>query len=399
MDKEFKILLSELMLKVGELIIQEEKQTRQSKLRLLKSFSPNNSRLTTKYKEQEKSIVKTLIFNEKEVSSMPKDFKKVFILKGCVVSCRLRNDKHCRSYELRYRKDGYNISASGRTLELAKYRFLDKIQHKQTSKKRYPTKFNDFAVYFCQNYLKKKVSDKWFEKIKNYLTRDILPKFNHFNLCDISPEDCQQFIDGILNEGKGKKAEDIKGILNQVFTYAIKLSVLSVNPISLIVYHKHERKHGQALTKEEESLLLSATSGTPYCSQFAIALYTGLRPNEFKTAKIQDNFIIAVNSKRKGGKTEFKKIPIIPMLKPFIAEFKRFYGANRLYEKLKEVLPTHKLYDLRTTFFNRCIECEVIESVRDSWLGHNSTNIKESYTDISIELHLRESEKLSYFLP
>jgi hypothetical protein len=32
---------------------------------------------------------------------------------------------------------------------------------------------------------------------------------------------------------------------------------------------------------------------------FALALYTGLRPNEYNTAKIEGNFIVAVNSKRK----------------------------------------------------------------------------------------------------
>ena len=41
-----------------------------------------------------------------------------------------------------------------------------------------------------------------------------------------------------------------------------------------------------------------------------------MRPNEYETARREDNFIIAKNSKRKGGKTETKKIPITPMLAP-----------------------------------------------------------------------------------
>lgn len=32
---------------------------------------------------------------------------------------------------------------------------------------------------------------------------------------------------------------------------------------------------------------------------FAIGLYTGLRPNEYKTAYIEDGFIVANNSKQK----------------------------------------------------------------------------------------------------
>ena len=39
----------------------------------------------------------------------------------------------------------------------------------------------------------------------------------------------------------------------------------------------------------------------------AISLFTRLRPNELSTAKIEGNFIVAINSKRKNGKVEYKK--------------------------------------------------------------------------------------------
>ena len=41
---------------------------------------------------------------------------------------------------------------------------------------------------------------------------------------------------------------------------------------------------------------------TEYQLMFALALYTGMRPNEFETAKREGKFIVAINSKRKGGK-------------------------------------------------------------------------------------------------
>ena len=51
---------------------------------------------------------------------------------------------------------------------------------------------------------------------------------------------------------------------------------------------------------------------------FAVGLYTGMRPNEYETARLEGDFIVAVNSKRKNGKVEYKKIPITPMLKPYL---------------------------------------------------------------------------------
>ena len=78
--------------------------------------------------------------------------------------------------------------------------------------------------------------------------------------------------------------------------------ILFLNNITL-----YEEKHGKTLTKEEEKLLLEKSKGTKYQQIFALSLYTGLRPNELFTAKIDGNFIVAKNSKRKGKKVEYKK--------------------------------------------------------------------------------------------
>ena len=52
------------------------------------------------------------------------------------------------------------------------------------------------------------------------------------------------------------------------------------------------------MTKDEERKLLEVTAGTPYQLMFAVGLYTGMRPNEYKTAIIEGEFIVANNSKR-----------------------------------------------------------------------------------------------------
>ena len=40
-----------------------------------------------------------------------------------------------------------------------------------------------------------------------------------------------------------------------------------------------------------------------------------------------------------------------------------------LYE-VKQILPNHKLYDLRTTFYTRCMECGVAEIAIKKFVGH-----------------------------
>ena len=170
------------------------------------------------------------------------------------------------------------------------------------------------------------------------------------------------------------------------------------NPLVLVVKLKHEGKHGTALTKDEERLLLTAYPNTKYQTIFALALYTGLRPNEYNTAKIEGNFIVAINSKRKNKRVEYKKIPITPMLKPYVQGIDSFEDINRdvIREKFKAVLPNHILYDMRTTFYSRLKECGIADAARDEFVGHSLGALGNAYTDLSDEYLLKEGAKFKY---
>lgn len=169
-------------------------------------------------------------------------------------------------------------------------------------------------------------------------------------------------------------------------------------PRTKIIYKDNEQKHGKALSKDEEEKLLTMSFGTPYHLMFAVALYTGLRPNEYSSAHIEGDFIIAINSKQKDGKVHYKKIPITPMLRPYlngISELK-FYGANRIAERLKSILPNHKLYDLRTTFYTRCQECGIADIAIKKFVGHSLGGLADTYTDLSDKFLLDEGAKFKY---
>ena len=124
-----------------------------------------------------------------------------------------------------------------------------------------------------------------------------------------------------------------------------------------MVFHtKHEHQHGSALTKEEEKLLLSSTAGIPQQLMFAIGLYMGMRPNEYETARLDGDIIVAINSKRINGKVEYKKIPVTPMLKPYLngVDEIKFSSLRIMRDRFNIIFPKHKLYDLRKTFYTHC---------------------------------------------
>ena len=126
--------------------------------------------------------------------------------------------------------------------------------------------------------------------------------------------------------------------------------------------------------------------------------YTGLRPCEYITAVIDGNFIIARNSKRKNGKEEFKRIPVTPMLRPYLNGITTLPQVNMktLDKRFKAVLPNHKLYDMRTTFQTRCSECGIPDNVIGVWMGNSIGKLKDAYTDFSDEYLLNEAKKFEY---
>ena len=344
-----------------------------------------------------------LKFTEKEISKMPQTFRKEFRTQGCTAHIRKRTDgRYVCSYEIRYRRNGYNISVSAKTVEQAKIRFIEalKTTDPQTSTKENgtPKTFNEFSLYYFENFRKRKVTERTMKEDLWRYKKYLLPVFGSTPIKSITPLQCQNLIDGIVKDGKEKTATEIFSMLNVIFKMAIRHDIITRNPLDIVFIKKHERKHGIALTRDEEKTLLQAVAGTPYQIMFAVALYTGLRPNEYETARINENFIIAKNSKRKNGKIEYKRIPITPMLRPYldnVTELK-FYKPEQMRNKMKPILPEHKIYDLRTTFYTRCQECGISEVAIKLFVGHSLGGLADTYTDISNEYLLKEGEKLNY---
>lgn len=345
-----------------------------------------------------------LLFTEKEIMKMPKSIRKSFRAQGCTVHYRVRTTgRYNKSYEARYAKKPYNkhpISVSAPTLIELKARFIEKLNNYVPPTEgaiAIPKTFDGFAAYWFENFHKKKVAEKTYKKNLDTYNRDIKKVFERIRLTDVMPAQIQNFLDGFSDRERTK--ETLHSILNQIFVCAVKHGVVKLNPLDMCFYKKHERRHGQAISKADEKRLLSTYSGTPFLIDFVIALYAGLRPNEYATVALDGEFIKATNSKRKGGKTAFKRIPINPMLRPYLAgivDLKLHHPAT-VTKKFKAVLPNYTIYDMRTTFQTRCTECGMAEVAIGMFMGNAiGGELKKAYTDVSDEWLIAEGNKLSY---
>lgn len=354
-------------------------------------------------KKSENGLLK---FNDKEIFKMPVRFRKTFRTQGKTVCYRIRTDgRYCLSYEIRYAKAPFNkrpISVSAQTLADAKMRFIEKInellplieREENGTVTAVPDSVNGFAEYWFENFHRRKVCEKTYKLNYSLYNRHLKSALEPYNLKSITPVPLQHLLDGL--PCNGKTTDDCRSILNQIFELAVAHGKIKVNPLNLFVHVAHERKTGVELTHEEEISLLSACDGTDYQIIFAVLLYTGLRPNEYKTAKVDGDFIVAVNSKRKNGKIEYKKIPINKHLKKHIdrlTELPQRHERN-IALQFKDILPDHTLKDLRKTFNTRCVECKVDYVARKMFMGHSEGKLDKTYTGSVDGYLLSEGEKL-----
>ena len=384
----------------------------------------NDGKETDQNKASESSEVGIVKFTKKEISRMPTYFRKTFRTAGCNAHVlRRKSGKNSWNYMIRYRRNGYNIVVSSNNLEEAKRKFIEKLHTADQLKKQQefakvtgtpitpspllkqqteingvPTTFNKFANYYLEKFHKRKVCEETYRVTLSNFKNHVLPHFGDMPLTSITADKCQELLDKLIAEDKVRTEENVFSMLNMLFKAAVKHTVMKHNPMDMVFHTKHEREHGKALTKDEEKLLLSSTEGTPYQQMFAIGLYTGFRPNEYKTAYIEDGFIVANNSKRKNGKVELKKIPITPMLAPYVKEGDSlsFYRLEQIRHKFNGILPSHKLYDLRTTFYTRCMECGVAEAAIKKYVGHTLGGLADTYADLGDDFLRREGQKLCY---
>ena len=350
-------------------------------------------------KDSGSSVLK---FSAQEISKMPKTFRREFRTQGCTAHIRKRRSgPYHWNYEVRYRRDGYNIAVSANNLAEAKQKFIAKLNEVDrfgAAAPSIPSTFDGFANYYFENFYKRKVAAETYRIGLNQYKNHILPHFGNVSLRKITPKACQDLLDRLNEQGKGKTADDVHSLLNMIFKAAVKHNLLINNPLDMVFHTKHERKHGSALSKEEEKLLLDSTAGTPQQLMFAVGLYTGMRPNEYETARIEGDYIVAINSKRKNGKVEYKKIPITPMLRPYLdgVDKLQFSSLRIMRDRFNKLFSHHKLYDLRTTFYTRCQECGIAPVARDEFVGHSLGELGNTYTDLSDEFLLAEGQKFKY---
>ena len=335
--------------------------------------------------QEGKTVSAEIKFTKEELKGVDKDFLRMFNEQGRVVRViKRRSGKKKFLYEIRYRRNGYNISVSSTDLVEAKKKFIDELKSDRLAAHKNgwePIGVNRFSVIAEEwlDYKADKIAPKTWQSYCSYLRRYINPIIGDKLIKAIRTID----IDVILRAHKETRLyEDLRTVLNSVFKYAINSGIITHNPVTIIPFISTARQTGRALTAEEQRRMserLELEEFSRYREAIFTMYYFGLRPFELFEAHFENGFLLARNAKRKGGMVEFKKIPI-----PFQAKLKiKCEGKvflpvklNALNKAFKRLMGDENItqYYLRHTFATTAQQY-VRPDIVDIWMGDSSERL------------------------
>ena len=354
-------------------------------------------------------------FTKQEIKAMPEHIRKIFIANNYIVNYRITSNGY---FEARVRRKGMYIEASGRDFETMRSRFLQRLTAFYERPPVQPTEEPPAPVPTAKTVLFGEYGKEWL-KIKEQTTKpstfkeyersfrvDLEPTFGNKPLADITRNNLQTYLFGIVDENKHRKAEKLALMLNCIFDMAAEDYNIP-SPMKKVVLPAYQTRRGQALTKDEEARLVN------YCKThknvegtdaLLVLLYFGLRKSELKSIEIIDNQWLQceTSKERLGQNVVLRKIPFTPMVKKVLPcidfEKAKSTNLNTISTRMKRLLPNHHPHELRHTFISRCKEAGVASEVVSIWAGHSLSGTITStvYTHYSEEFQLKEAEKVVY---
>ena len=151
-------------------------------------------------------------------------------------------------------------------------------------------KFETFAEQWFEEYAKVNLRSTSYSRMKQ-LTKRIYPALGHKRLDKITSRDIQKFVTDLLINGKNmnngkplsrKTAVHHLSLISDVFSYAIRMGMLTDNPCRRVVVPKSEQEEKQIYTLDEVKTLYEHLRDEPmkYQVYLLLSIYSGFRRSE-----------------------------------------------------------------------------------------------------------------------
>lgn len=167
-------------------------------------------------------------------------------------------------------------------------------------------KFETFCEEWFEDYAKTNLRNTTYERLLQLRGR-IYPVIGHIRMDKITPRQIQTFVNSLSKEGANERTgkplapKTIRhnlSLISDVFSYAVKMGVVSENPCSKVTIPKGEVKEKQIYTPAEVERFLTLLNDEPlkYRTFFYLMIYSGFRRGEmlgleWKDVDFENNII------------------------------------------------------------------------------------------------------------
>ena len=342
-------------------------------------------------------------FTKKELTQMKENFVKHYVSQGLIFNVRAKGNV----YEIRYRRDGLNLSASSKVLDEAKKKMKELLKSAYILEAEEPKceavkTAMEYVKWYIEEVKQPNHNARYIAYLKGYANNHLNRLFGDRYLSEVPFSELQRFMNELISDGKHRTAKGIRTLLKEVYKSAIYDGLVKVNHADRLAPIVYQVNHGTGLTLEEEKSVVQAilNSGSVHKNDFLILLFSGIRPCELSTLEYHGDFGEVVCAKKRTGITIKRKFPLTPVFRRYVDVDAPIGNVlTRQLEKSLNVIFGGKisLYDFRHTFITRAQECGVPQEVVQSWVGHSSKTLTgQTYTHFSDSYMLEQSKKMDY---
>lgn len=312
---------------------------------------------------------------------------------------------------------------------------------------------DEWSEKWLRIYKKPTIKEVTYAKYQNLYRTMVKPYLGKYKLTSITNLMVADYLSQLSDEYSTGTLKFIRGILSNIFKYAVKNNLCSINPTEGIALKKNSKKI-VVLKMQDQLDFLEYSKDDYYCNAYKVLLNTGMRIGELAALTIEDidlkNNVINVNKtmayyQKKSCKYNFhvttpktkasiRQIPInaicldaiknqiernknlpdtqiknynnllfptksnAPLSQPsFSYHIKKIIKAINAEREKKdmELLPNFNSHTFRHTFATRCFEVGIQPKTVQDYLGHSSIQMTlDIYTEVLIEKKFEDIKKL-----
>ena len=242
-------------------------------------------------------------------------------------------------------------------------------------------KFEEFAEQWFEEYARLNLRKSSFERMRQ-VTQRVYPAFGHLRLDRITGRQIQQFINELVLNGKNmqtgkplsrKTAVHHLSFISDVFSYAVRMDIVSDNPCRKVYVPKGGKKEKEIYSIEEIEQLFRLLEDAPlkYRTFFTLTVYTGFRRGELMGLEWKDiDFESGVVSVRRTSNYTVKTGIYTDTTKT-----KSSQRSMKLPQLVLDILKEHKTEqdNERQKLGTKWFECDRLFVTADGHPMHNNT--------------------------